>query len=108
MPVVKFNAEIPALKEFGCDQRGARAAERIEDHIAGLAETSDQGFENGNGLLRRMEAIAGIFPIHHDQTMGWPGLGLRLSSANTPVHDDVQDSGSMRHRAFEIRRVQRS
>ena len=62
---VQLNAREPSPKTLCGNQRGAGATERIEHDFAGRSERTDQGFQNGDGFLRGMDAISRVGPVDH-------------------------------------------
>jgi hypothetical protein len=63
MNFIQLDAQEPAVQLTCGDQGRARTAERIEDDCFWLGESADQNLERLDGLLGRMQAVAGILPV---------------------------------------------
>jgi hypothetical protein len=59
----RLDAEEAPSGELGCEQRGARAAERVHDEDSWARERLDERCQDVQRLLRRMQPVAGIFPL---------------------------------------------
>ena len=60
---IEFDADETAIGFAGGHERGTRTAKGIQHERSWLGEGLDQRLEDTDGLLRGMEAIAGIGPV---------------------------------------------
>src|ERR1700692_2313277 len=60
---IEFDADETAIEFPGGHERGTRTAKGIEHERSWLGESLNQRLEDTDGLLRGMEAIAGIGPV---------------------------------------------
>ena len=69
----QFDADVAA----SCKSGGEGAAGGVEDDLAGLRKSLDEGLEDTDGLLGRMAAVAGVDPGLH--------VGQRLDGKTRPA-----------------------
>ena len=65
MDGVELNTDETAVELLGGGEGRAGTAEGVEDRIARSGESLDQGPENPDRFLGRMEAVPGIGPVDH-------------------------------------------
>jgi len=87
----RLDAEEAPSGELGCEQRGARAAERVHDKAKAswARERLDERCQGAQRFLRRMQPVAGYF---HSRTSGMGAAGrcgLPMRRQAAPCGDEA-------------------